>query len=41
MEQEAAFLAALQAAATFRITGNTLDLNTAGGQIAVVATRAP
>lgn len=41
MEQEAAFLAALQAAATFRINGNTLDLDTAGGQIAIVASRAP
>ena len=41
MDQEQAFLAALQAAATFRVTGNTLDLNTAGGQIAIVATQAP
>lgn len=41
MEQEAAFLAALQSAATSRITGNTLELTTAGGQIAIIASRAP
>ncbi|HSN74885.1 MAG TPA: META domain-containing protein, partial [Anaerolineae bacterium] len=41
MDQEQAFLAALQAAATFRVTGTTLELNTAGGQIAVVANQAP
>jgi heat shock protein HslJ len=41
MEQETAFLNALQASATYRITGDTLELITAGGQIAVVATRIP
>jgi heat shock protein HslJ len=41
MEQETAFLNALQAAATHRIEGNTLELVTAGGQIAILATRIP
>lgn len=41
MDQEARFLAALQSATAFRITGNQLELTTAGGQIALVATRAP
>ena len=41
MDQEQAFLAALQAAATFRITGSQLDLTTAGGQIAITANQAP
>lgn len=41
MDQEARFLAALQSAATFRVVGDQLELSTAGGQIALVATRAP
>jgi heat shock protein HslJ len=41
MEQETAFLNALQSSATYRITGDTLELVTAGGQIAVLATRIP
>jgi heat shock protein HslJ len=41
MEQESQFLAALQSAATFRITGDTLELRTAGDQIAVTFNRAP
>jgi heat shock protein HslJ len=41
MDQEARFLAALQSAAAFRVVGNQLELTTAGGQIAIVATRAP
>ncbi len=39
MEQEQAFLAALQSAATFRIEGDNLELRTAGDAIAVMATR--
>lgn len=41
MDQEVRFLAALQSSATFRIDGNTLELQNAAGQIAIVATRAP
>ena len=41
MDQEAEFLGALQSAATFRITGNMLELRTAGDQIAVIAQRMP
>jgi heat shock protein HslJ len=41
MEQETQLLAALQSAATFRITGNQLEMQNAAGQIAVVANRAP
>ncbi|MCL4857844.1 MAG: META domain-containing protein [Caldilineaceae bacterium] len=41
MEQETAFLNALQSSATYRITGDTLELVTAAGQIAVLATRIP
>ena len=41
MDQEAAFLAALQSAATFRIDGNMLEMRTAADQIAVIANRAP
>ena len=39
MEQESAILAALQSAATFRINGNQLEIQNAGGQIVVVANR--
>ncbi|HSQ71416.1 MAG TPA: META domain-containing protein, partial [Rubrivivax sp.] len=39
MEQEQAFLAALQSAATFRIEGDNLELRTAGDAIAVMMTR--
>jgi heat shock protein HslJ len=39
MEQEQAFLAALQSAATFRIEGDSLEMRTAGDAIAVMATR--
>lgn len=41
MEQETAFLNALQASATYRSDGSTLELVTAAGQIAVLATRIP
>ncbi len=41
MDQEQAFLAALQSAATFRISGDRLELRTAGDQVAVIATRVP
>jgi heat shock protein HslJ len=41
MDQEAAFLAALQSAATFRIRGDTLEMRTAGDAIAVSAVRVP
>jgi len=40
MEQEAEFLAALQTAATFRITGDTLEIRSAD-QIAIIANRMP
>jgi heat shock protein HslJ len=40
MEQEAEFLEALQAAATFRVDGDTLELRTAEDQIAVILQRA-
>ena len=39
MEQEAQFLMALQSAASFRIDGNTLEIQNAAGQIVVVANR--
>lgn len=42
MDQEAEFLTnALPSAATFRIDGNTLEIRSAGNQIAVLATRIP
>jgi heat shock protein HslJ/uncharacterized protein YraI len=41
MEQETRFLSALQSAASFRINGNLLEIKNAGGQIAIVANRAP
>ncbi len=41
MDQEAQFLAALQSAATFQINGNSLEMRTAGNQIAIVANQAP
>ena len=41
MEQESAFLTALQSAATFRINGSNLEIQNAAGQIAIVANRAP
>jgi heat shock protein HslJ/uncharacterized protein YraI len=41
MEQETRILAALQSAATFRINGNSLEIKNGGGQIAIVANRAP
>ena len=39
MEQESRFLSALQSAASFRISGNQLEIQNAGGQIVVVANR--
>ena len=39
MEQEAQFLRTLQSAASFRIDGNTLEIQNAAGQIVVVANR--
>jgi heat shock protein HslJ/uncharacterized protein YraI len=41
MDQEAQFLAALQSAAAFRIEGNTLEMRTASGALAIIAARAP
>jgi heat shock protein HslJ len=41
MDQEARFLAALTSAASFRLNGNQLEISSAAGQIAVVATRTP
>lgn len=42
MEQEAAFLtSALSMAATFRMDGNTLEIRSAGNQVAVIANRIP
>lgn len=41
MEQESAILTALQSAATFRIDGSQLEIQNAGGQIAIIASRAP
>ena len=41
MEQEAQFLSALPTAATFRLDGDSLELRTAGDQIAVMLTRVP
>jgi heat shock protein HslJ len=41
MEQEAEFLNALQTAATFRITADSLEVRTAGDQIAIIAKQAP
>jgi heat shock protein HslJ len=41
MDQEQAFLAALQSSARFQISGNTLEMRTAGDQIAVIAGRVP
>ncbi len=41
MDQESAFLAALQSAATFDVRADSLELRGAGGQIAVTAVRAP
>lgn len=39
MDQEFAFLAALESAATFRVQGDTLEMRTAGDQMAVMMTR--
>lgn len=41
MEQEAAFLSMLNAAATFQISGARLEIRTAGDQIAIVAQQMP
>ena len=41
MDQEAAFLAALQSAATFRVDGNMLEMRTAADQMVIIASRAP
>jgi heat shock protein HslJ len=41
MDQEREFLAALQTAAVFRISGNTLEMRTASDQIALIAQRLP
>jgi heat shock protein HslJ len=41
MDQEARFLAAVQSAATFRITGDMLEISNAAGQIVIVANRMP
>lgn len=41
MEQEAEFLNALPTSATFRIDGNMLEMSTAGGQIAIIASQGP
>ena len=39
MEQEAQFLRTLQSAASFRIDGNTMEIQNAAGQIVVVVSR--
>jgi heat shock protein HslJ/uncharacterized protein YraI len=41
MEQETQILSALQSAATFTMSGNRLEMRTAGDQIAVILQRAP
>jgi heat shock protein HslJ len=41
MQQEQQFLAALQSAATFQITGNQLQIRSGGDALAVMANRAP
>lgn len=41
MAQEAEFLAALQSAASFTINGSRLEMRTAGGQNAIIATQMP
>lgn len=41
MEQEAEFLAALQSAASFTINGSRLEIRTAGGQNAIIASQMP
>ncbi len=41
MEQEAEFLAALQSAVTFSINGSRLEMRTAGGQNAIIASQVP
>ena len=41
MQQEQQFLAALQSAATFQITGAQLQIRSAGDTLAVMANRAP
>jgi heat shock protein HslJ len=41
MEQEAEFLAALQSASTFTINGSRLEIRTAGGQNAIIASLMP
>lgn len=41
MAQEQEFLAALATAATYRLQGNTLEMRTAGSQLAVLANTAP
>lgn len=41
MDQESQFLAILPAAATFQVNGNSLEIRTAGGQIAIVANGVP
>ncbi len=39
MAQEANYLAALQSAATFRLDGNTLELQNSGGRITAILQR--
>ena len=41
MQQEQQFLAALQSAATFQITGNQLKIRSGGDALAIMANRAP
>ena len=41
MQQEQQFLAALQSAATFQITGNQLQIRSGGDALAIMANRAP
>jgi heat shock protein HslJ len=41
MQQEQQFLAALQSAATFQLTGNQLQIRSGGDALAIMANRAP
>jgi heat shock protein HslJ len=41
MEQETQFLQALGTAATYQVDGNSLEMRTAGDEIAVSLTKAP
>ena len=40
MDQEAAYLAALQSAATYQVEGSMLEMRTKDGALAIIATAA-